>query len=561
MTNPREDIAAIVRSYGFTGEIADMLVDMFTYYVNEHLVKVAGQFYNSSTFKTQNLDAALQLGLDHSVPVSRGSNSFIRLRITATAPVTFAPLQEVFSYGTHFFHVKSPYYIQLDTGMTYDLELVYTTKAKRILEYDVTIPIEQEQSQSDDEIIGKRAFYNDIYIIDDAISISNEVAIYALYTSSDPEDEDVNMILLPYTRHPYQFYLFSYSGSEFHPYLKDLYPILVLTTPRYGINIRINHRYLIQTIKNNMRLRVEYLNYTPAIPEGSALTRLIDHINQNFPVRPENTYISDIISFTSPHSIDTIKYNVAEGTRFNGVIRSVSDFRNWLLSMTDIDIPDARIFYMYSPEYSLNNNNNLSGMNIKYLMIIICESSQAYIISQFIQQHINYIKVLLPTLKMQAVELTDDRPNTVVIYSNSINQAQPTNVYVSEADMILKIATPLTVTIRANYVGNINKNTVVESYKDMLRKYQNRLIDILNPQELFSIFSKIKYVNYVTYFEVYAPINLGQGDDGVYFSLGENNNYVNRPMVLIDKNSIFNDMFNSEAYYIANFELIINPQL
>jgi len=47
----RDDIVNIVRSYGYEGEIADMLVDALSYYVSEHLLSLAGQYYNSSLFK------------------------------------------------------------------------------------------------------------------------------------------------------------------------------------------------------------------------------------------------------------------------------------------------------------------------------------------------------------------------------------------------------------------------------------------------------------------------------------------------------------------------------
>jgi len=561
MASVREDIATIVRSYGYSGEIADMLIDMFNYYVNEHLIKIAGQFYNSSTFKTQNIDAALQLSLDHSVPVSRGDNTTLLVNIYATGPLTFAPLQEIFSYGNHFFYVKSRHYIQIDTGFSYRLELAYTNKGKRILEYKLTIPEEVNQ-QNETENYSRRAFYNDIYIIDDTSPISNEVAIYGTYKMSDAAGNviNTNTIVLPYTKHPFQFYLFTYLENEDN-YLKDLYPILVLTTPRYGINLRINHRYLISVLSQNIDLRVEYLNHTPAVPPGEILSLLIDHINQNFPVSSDSTYIEDIISYTQPHRLETIKYNVAEGTRFNGVIRSVSDFRNWLLNMTDLEIYDAQLFYHYSP--TVGQNNNISHIHIKYVIVIIADIRQQGTINNFIQNHIYYIRNLMPTLSIHSVSYQFPDFTRAVISSNNINISN-NNATLPNPDIIIKYAIPIRIKIQASYVGTINSSLVIRTFKDMLMRYQNKILEQIDPREFFTLFSRIGYVNYVSFFKVEVPIPRGTntGNNDIYFLLdttsNNNNNNVVIPIILVDKHAIFSDIINSSVYYIEDFDLIIN---
>jgi len=554
----RDDIVNIVRSYGYEGEIADMLVDALSYYASEHLLSLAGQYYNSSLFKSKNQDAVLQLGLDHSVPVYRGENASVILRIQTTGPLTFAPLQEVFSYGTHYFYVKSKRYVQLPANMTYDLELVYADQQAAIVENKISLFDTQNNSDSftilledDNESSyqkGARNFISNFYIINDKLPISEDVALYAIYT----KDNNNYNVLLPYTNTPTDFYFFSiaYEINQLGT-ATEFYPVLVLTTPRYGINIRLNHRYIIRRLATNVIIRTIYLNYTENLPPDDVLSLLIDHINRNFPVVPSGTTVLDVLSYKPPTGLETNRYRIAEWARYNGVIRSVSDISHWFLNFSDVKIYDAKLVTRIEPTTTLSNTN----LSLYYYILYI---SSDYVsnndIIDFIQNHKAYIYASLPTLSINGTSTsilnnsftTDYNFNWAPVGVNSNSTGYPCPSGQNCFSIKIVEVKPLTVAITATYIGSHDVNLVRQTYKRSLESYTMRIIESIDPMVLFSLFTRVAHVNSVLRFSIFI-------NNEIVFSIPNTTNSNNDVIQLIDYNTISTP--NPTANYIANFDL------
>jgi hypothetical protein len=554
----RDDIVNIVRSYGYEGEIADMLVDALSYYASEHLLSLAGQYYNSSLFKSKNQDAVLQLGLDHSVPVYRGENASVILRIQTTGPLTLAPLQEVFSYGKHYFYVKSKRYVQIPGGTTYDLELVYADQQAAIVENkislfdikdkDESLTILLEEDSNSPYQRGARNFISNFYIINDKLPISEDVALYAIYT----KDNNNYNVLLPYTNKPTDFYFFSityeFNASDL---VTELYPILVLTTPRYGINIRLNHRYIIRRLASNVVIRTVYLNYTENLPPDDVLSLLIDHVNRNFPVVPSGTVVLDVLSHKPPTGLETNRYRIAEWARYNGVIRSVSDINHWFLNFSDVKIYDAKLITKINPETTSNTNM----LSLTYYILYI---SGGYVsnndIIRFIQNHASYIYAALPTLPINVrSEVILDNSFTTnytfnlapagVSLNNSGYPCPPgQNCFSIE---IIQVR-PITVSITATYIGSYDVNLVRQTYRRSLESYTMRIIESIDPMVLFSLFTRVAHVNSVLRFAIFI-------NNAMVFSVPNTTNSNNDVIKLIDYDTIGTS--NPTANYIASFDL------
>ncbi len=555
----RDDIVNIVRSYGYEGEIADMLVDALSYYASEHLLSLAGQYYNSSLFKSKNEDAVLQLGLDHSVPVYRGENASIILRIRTTSPLTFAPLQEVFSYGTHYFYVKSKRYVQIPTNTTYELELVYADQQAAIVENKISLFDFQNNSKESFDILleednnspyqrGARNFISNFYIINDKLPISEDVALYAIYT----KDGNNYNILLPYTNRPTDFYFFSIA-YEFNQsgLVSDLYPILVLTTPRYGINIRLNHRFIIRRLSSNVIIRTVYLNYTENLPPDDVLSLLIDHVNRNFPVVPSDTVVLDVLSYKPPTGLDTNRYRIAEWARYNGVIRSVSDINHWFLNFSDIKIYDAKLITRINP--TTTSSGTLVSLSY-YILYISSGNVSNNDIARFIQDHKSYIYAALPTLPINVrnVSILNNGFATNYIFNwapasvnlNSTGYPCPPGQNCFSIEIIE--VQPITIVITAIYIGSYDVNLVRQSYRRSLESYTMRIIESIDPMVLFSLFTRVAHVNSVLRFSIFI-------NNEMVFSIPNTANTNNDVIKLIDYDSI--DSPNPVANYIENFDL------
>jgi len=552
----RDDIVNIVRSYGYEGEIADMLVDALSYYASEHLLSLAGQYYNSSLFKSKNQDAVLQLGLDHSVPVYRGENASVILRIQTTGPLTFAPLQEVFSYGTHYFYVKSKRYVQIPGGTTYDLELAYADQQAATVENKISLfdtrtnadsfTILLEEDSNSPYQRGARNFISNFYIINDKLPISEDVALYAIYSK---EGNNYN-VLLPYTNTPTDFYFFSIA-YEFNQsgLVTELYPVLVLTTPRYGINIRLNHRYIIRRLASNVVIRTIYLNYTENLPPDDVLSLMIDHVNRNFPVVPSGTIVLDVLSHKPPTGLETNRYRIAEWARYNGVIRSISDINHWFLNFSDIKIYDAKLITRIKPITSTTN------LSLTYYILYI---SGGYVspndIMSFIQNHQAYIYAALPTLPINVrSEIISDNSFTTNYTFNLV----PANVNLNNTSypcppgqncFSIKIidVRPITVSITATYIGAYDVNLVRQTYRRSLESYTMRIIESIDPMVLFSLFTRVAHVNSVLRFSIFI-------NNEMVFSIPNTVNSNNDVIKLIDYDSI--DAPNPTANYIESFDL------
>ncbi len=553
----RDDIVNIVRSYGYEGEIADMLVDALSYYASEHLLSLAGQYYNASLFKSKNQDAVLQLGLDHSVPVYRGENASVILRIQTTGPLTFAPLQEVFSYGTHYFYVKSKRYVQLPSGTTYDLELVYADQQAAIVENKISLFDTENDNESFTILLeedsnlhyqkGARNFISNFYIINDKLPISEDVALYAIYT----KDNNNYNVLLPYTNTPTDFYFFSiaYELNQLSS-TTEFYPVLVLTTPRYGINIRLNHRYIIRRLATNVIIRTIYLNYTESLPPDDILSLLIDHINRNFPVVPSATAVLDVLSYKPPTGLETNRYRIAEWARYNGVIRSVSDINHWFLNFSDVKIYDAKLVTRIVPTITSNTTN----LSLYYYILYI---SSGYVsnndIINFIQNHKAYIYAALPTLP---INVTTNVLNSDFTTEYTFNWAPAgVNLNTSQSPCppgqncfsieIVEVK-PITISITATYIGSYDVNLVRQAYRRSLESYTMRIIESIDPMVLFSLFTRVAHVNSVLSFSIFI-------NNTVVFSIPNANSSNNNIIQLIDYNTI--GTLDQKANYIASFDL------
>ncbi len=556
LSRVRDDIANIVRSYGYEGEIADMLVDALSYYVAEHLLSLAGQYYNSSLFKAKNPDAVLQLGLDHSVPVYRGENASVILRIHTTNTLTFAPLQEVFSYGAHYFYVKSKRYIQIPPNTVYDLELVYSDQQAAIVENKLSLFSNNEGESSftilleeDDDSLrqrGARNFISNFYILNDKLPISEDVAFYAMYT----KDNNNYNVLLPYTNKPTDFYFFSiaYELNQ-SDLVTELYPILVLTTPRYGINVRLNHRYIVRRLASNVVIRTVYLNYTENLPPDDVLSLMIDHVNRNFPVVPGDTVILDVLSYRPPTGMETNRYRIAEWARYNGVIRSVSDITHWFLNFSDIKVYDAKLIT------KVKNENNNSVSLWYYILYIPKGDVNVVDMENFIMEHRKYIYGALPTLPISALSVRVLNNNFVTTHTFnwapqgvSLDNSGPPCPSGQNCFSILTIPlTPIIVYINATYIGSYDVNLVRQSYKRSLESYIMKIMDSIDPMVWFSLFTRVAHVNSVLSFSV--SIN-----GVVVFSIpSTNGDQENRIIKLIDYDTIGSS--NPVANYISDFNL------
>jgi len=552
----RDDIVNIVRSYGYEGEIADMLVDALSYYVSEHLLSLAGQYYNSSLFKAKNPDAVLQLGLDHSVPVYRGENASVILRIQTTNTLTFAPLQEVFSYGTHYFYVKSKRYIQIPANTTYDLELVYSDQQVAIVENKLSLFTTKENPSSftifleEDNNLpyqrGARNFISNFYILNDKLPISEDVAFYAIYTKGN---NNYN-VLLPYTNMPTDFYFFSiaYELNQVNS-ITELYPILVLTTPRYGINVRLNHRHILKQLASNVIIRTMYLNYTENLPPDDILSLMIDHVNRNFPVVPSETVILDVVSYRPPTGVETNRYRIAEWARYNGVIRSVSDINHWFLNFSDVKVYDSRLI----TKIKTDNSNNISLWY--YILYIPKGNVSTNDMQDFIMEHRKYIYGSLPTLPISALTTSMLNNNFVNNYvfnwapsgANLNNSSPPCPSGQNCFSILIVPLTPITIYISATYIGSYDVNLVRQAYRKSLESYLMKIIDSIDPMVWFSLFTRVAHVNSVLSFSI--SIN-----GVVVFSIpNTNGNQNNNIIKLVDYDTIGSS--NQIAYYISDFDL------
>jgi hypothetical protein len=553
----RDDIVNIVRSYGYEGEIADMLVDALSYYASEHLLSLAGQYYNSSLFKSKNQDAVLQLGLDHSVPVYRGENASVILRIQTTGPLTFAPLQEVFSYGTHYFYVKSKRYVQIPGSTTYDLELVYADQQAAIVENKISLFDSAANRESfnillDEDINspypkGARNFISNFYVINDKLPISEDVALYAIYT----KDNNNYNVLLPYTNKPTDFYFFSisYELNQLNQFT-EFYPILVLTTPRYGINIRLNHRYIIRRLSSDVVIRTIYLNYTESLPPDDVLSLLIDHINRNFPVIPSSTVVLDVLSHKPPTGLETNRYRIAEWARYNGVIRSISDISHWFLNFSDVKIYDAKLITRIKQEPSSSNSLSL------YYYILYISGGHVSIndIISFIRNHEAYIYAALPTLPISAISANILNNSFTTNYTfnwapagvnlNNSNSLCPSGQNCFSIEVVE--VRPITIFITATYIGSYDVNLVRQTYRRSLESYTMHIIESIDPMVLFSLFTRVAHVNSVLRFSIFI-------NNQMVFSIPSTTNGNNDIIKLVDYDTIGTS--NPIANYIANFDL------
>lgn len=427
----RQEYIKIINQKGFYGPVADLLADLFAYYSDNYLADIAGQYYNASFLKATNEDALLQLALDTSYPVWRGTNPIVRLSISpyVPVPVKIQPMQELFSYGKHFFYYAGdrPLILSSDwRGSEPVVDIVYAKKPKRVIEFTLN--------------------QNELNIIDDKEPISEHVACYLLYTLGNYNIEQY----ISHTRYPRTFWGLCGLINNSAPNNSDnacvvdpslLKDILILTTPRWGIHLKFSDN--IFSYNNTRKIRIEYLNHTTNIDDFGIIDKLIEQLKNKYNIG--DISFDSIIGATNKDSEMKIRTYLTDAGRFNGVIRSISDIKNFSNEMLAGIALDSKIYHYI---------DNTDG-TIKYLVVFIVSPD-------FIGDAVNAIKQ-----NIQAF-WRSNMPKLIIRNVNSITSASDTQ------DIVVASATPCQLEVRYT-IKTENKNAV----RTYMEEYLNRLVGVL----------------------------------------------------------------------------------
>lgn len=476
----RDRFLSIVKAHGFDGEVANLIADMFTYYVDVYLTEIAGQYYNSSVLKATNMDSLLQLSLDLAYPVWRGTNLIIEFTVLqADNPLFLQPLQEIYSYGGHFFYYggEKNEFIDPSQSDNKTIKIIYSQKPKRVIEYNLNI--------------------NEISVLDDTSIISEHVAFFVIYQRENVVYADY----VQHTRWPSQFWSFISDANDQVLNPKD---ILVLTAPTMGIYAKFSDR--VTRFDKTRKIRLEYLNYTPGQPPAEILAKLYTHITDNIGFRllaydtleaPESHFL--IKSFTAPDDRKHIIDNLTEGARFNGVIRSITDVKNFMYEILRDKIYDIRS-YFYVRDTGLSSTNPVP--NIYYIILIIPRpdttiTELSSIVNAQISQfwHTNY-----PRLRINFVQAANS-PDFLasLIQQQSAGASTPTLVYPSDFLVMSPIPTALEVEYSAT---TIDPGALYADISLYLDQYINKIIDTIDPRDIFTYMAKNSNVSKIKFFRV-----------------------------------------------------------
>ncbi len=472
----KDEFLSIITRHGFSGDVANLLADLFAFYSDKYLTDIASQYYNSSVAKAANIDALLQLSLDHAYPVWRGTNTTLEFGIIeAKAPITLQPLQEIFSYGSHFFYYggREPIYLGSENERDRVVPIIYANKAKRVLEFGLN--------------------RNEIYVIDDEDIISEHVVFYILYEYNNLIQQDH----IKHTRYPSKFWGYI---SDANPDNPNAYDILVLTTPGFGLYAKFSER--ITRFEKTRKIRLEYLNWTSAMPNREILARFYAHLSDKLKlvlyrvnnIGDERSYFR-ISSHTPQDSDLSIRNKIMEGARFNGIIRSITDIKTWMEEEIVDMIYDMRSFHFINSGVSATSRLP----NIYYVFVVILRPGYT------LNDVDSIVSARLPSVwytnfPMLNIQSLSDSTGSIYNAINSITGSAPA-VNISPSDIIVIEAIPCTLTIHYSVVSS-NKNLVYGDLLEYTSQFVDRLIEVIEPTDIFTRLSKNANVERVDYFAV-----------------------------------------------------------
>lgn len=472
----KDEFLSIITNHGFSGDLANLLADLFAFYSDKYLTDIASQYYNSSVAKAANIDALLQLSLDHAYPVWRGTNTTLEFGIIeAQAPITLQPLQEIFSYGSHFFYYggKEPIYLSDANKKDTIVPIIYANKSKRVLEFGLN--------------------RNEIYVIDDEDIISEHVVFYILYEHNNLIQQDH----IKHTRYPSKYWEYV---SDANPNDSKAHDILVLTTPGFGLYAKFSDR--ITRFEKTRKIRLEYLNWTSAIPNKEILARFYAHLSDKLKLvlyrmnsfDDERSYFR-ISSHTVQDSDLSIRYKIMEGARFNGIIRSITDIKTWMEEEIVDMIYDMRSFHFIDSNVSASSQLP----NIYYVFVVILRPGYT------LNDVNNIVSVRLSSawytnFPMLGITYLSDSTSGLYSSISSITGNAPA-WNISPSDIIVIEAIPCTMTIHYSIISS-NKNLVYADLIEYTSQFVDRLIDFIEPTDIFTRLSKNANVERIDYFSV-----------------------------------------------------------
>lgn len=500
-----QEYLSIIARYGIEGEFANVLAELLAFYSENYLADIASSFYNSSILKAVNEDSLMQLSLDHAVPIFRGYNPKVELfvKLADDAIVDFVylqPLQEIFSYGSSFFYFDSEIPVAIRKGEYTRISIVYANKAKRVINY---------QNPK-----------NEIFVLDDENIISEHLAFYLTKTRGDTNQ----IAYYQHTKYPYLFW--GFINSEYTNSLTDnnqntlngLFHILVLTTPRWGIYVKLSKVFFSQIQQNNSFIRLEYLNYVPQINNLEHINKLVAHLRDKMNLLVDTT--SMVVSGAiPPDSVEIIREKTQLSPKFNGIIRSITDYQALLYDMLKKYVIDAKIYHYLSPD------SNSGFVNISYLILFIRSSlfTAIDVVSYFDEVVKQFFAKNLPRLPV-----TSSITNTGTYYF-------------LEGGFTMIEALPVEIAVYYNVESN-DKNIVHNLFLNYLNGFTGKLQEEIDPKAWLTFLSKMAQVEKVTAFSVW--VNRPNSPPQNIYSL----DYYNNPedLKLIKTQKFFDDLNNNQ---------------
>jgi hypothetical protein len=490
----------ILGAYNITGEFAEVLADLFAHYSDNYIADIASQYYNSSTLKAVNIDAILQLALDHGYSVFRGYNPMLTLSLYATENRMYMqPLQEIYSYGNSFFYFGNELPAIYDFGVERAVEtkIIFTRIGKRV--------IRTENVNSE------------MYIIDDENPISEHVAFFIEYQQSN----NTVIEFVKHTNKPFLYWSFindnTIISNNQNERLENLYDILVMTTPRWGLYIRISDKLLNKIKSMQATLRIEYVNYNTfgELDDNSVINRLYQYIIDHYKLGIVEPASGSLSAHVPRANVETIRRRIQEGAKFNGIIRSVTDIQTAIYEAIKGYVLDIETFFV-------RDNNG----NIKYYIIYINHPN--YSISQ-VEQLFNDIIFTHFASNLPAV----------TINNNSLSSS-----------FQAYYATPITLRVEYKYTGN-KTSVVIRNFTDYMFGFRRKIIKKIKPLEWQTFLSKMSFISSLDVFDVYI-------DGNIVYSM--NNTVLDTELTLIDiegfRNEILNGNIPNESNYFKYIENI-----
>ncbi len=362
--------------------------------------------------------------------------------------------------GTSFFYFGGESPMAVTKNDWTQLPLIYSKKSKRKLDY------------SNEK--------NEIFIIDDSEIISQHIAFYVTKTQGD-----TNYIQhYKHTEKPFMFWGFidseydSQMNTAPESTLMQLAHILVLTTPKWGIYVKYSREFFNAIKGTQSKIRIEYLNYTSSILNTEAINKLIGHLTDKVGLVTDPNNM-DIIAAVPPENVGRIREKVQIGTRFNGIIRSITDYQAVLYEMFKEYVIDVRVFHYYDQNTQQVTQNNAAIVTLGYIIVFIPMLGTTY--SQIYDYFSNSVQSFF----------VRNLPAIPVL--NQLSQS-------SGAFMLVE-ATPVTVIVRYNIISS-DHNIVQNLFLTYLQGFAGKLIEKLDPRDWLTYLTKLAQVERVLNFEV-----------------------------------------------------------